>query len=160
MVITDDALFEVFREWRVGVAGRKKLPVWRLLSNRILREIARERPSRWSELEKVFGMGPCRMNTYGVEILEILEKYSAHGKAPIVKAAPRKYSLAETLKKELTDPRGFQITDTLVKSLCELRPESVSDLEALIPAKTGMNEVIVRLHGDRILQIVGRYSNV
>jgi DNA topoisomerase-3 len=60
------------KAWRRAEAQRRRVPAFRILTDRTLAELATARPSDEVELLAVRGIGPALVNKYGREILGIL----------------------------------------------------------------------------------------
>jgi len=66
------ALFEKLREWRLEEARRRRVPAFRILSDRTLAAICRARPVDEEELLDVAGIGPAKASSYGRKILAVV----------------------------------------------------------------------------------------
>jgi DNA topoisomerase-3 len=66
---TEEALFEKLREWRLKEARRRRVPAFRILSDRTLAAICRARPADEEELLDVAGIGPTTVRKYGGKVL-------------------------------------------------------------------------------------------
>jgi DNA topoisomerase-3 len=66
------ALFEKLREWRLEEARRRRVPAFRILSDRTLAAICRARPVDEEELLEVAGIGPAKASSYGRKILAVV----------------------------------------------------------------------------------------
>lgn len=66
------AVFAALRTWRKGVADREGNPVYAVLSNEQLAEIATRRCASLAELEAIKGIGPARVRKYGEGVLAVL----------------------------------------------------------------------------------------
>ena len=64
------------RAWRLERARRDKVPAYVVLSDRHLRGIAVARPASLRELRGLPGIGPTKLETYGEEILAVLEPFA------------------------------------------------------------------------------------
>ncbi|MCD4748131.1 MAG: ATP-dependent DNA helicase [Thermoanaerobaculales bacterium] len=60
------------RKWRLGEARRRRVPAFRILTDRTLEALVRARPSDEEELLDVAGIGPTILRKYGKSLLEIL----------------------------------------------------------------------------------------
>ncbi len=69
----DDARFEALKAWRLAKARERKVSAFIIATNETLRDIAHRRPASLAALARVKGMGPARLEAYGVEILAVLE---------------------------------------------------------------------------------------
>ena len=65
------ALVEELKRWRSREAKRRRVPAFRILTDRALLGIAREMPRDEESLLAVNGMGPTLVRKYGSEILAI-----------------------------------------------------------------------------------------
>jgi ATP-dependent DNA helicase RecQ len=65
---------KAIREWRLEYARAEDIPAFIVFSNRTLEDIARKAPETMADLEKVYGLGPQKIEAFGKELLEILRK--------------------------------------------------------------------------------------
>ena len=65
-------LIAALREWRLAEARRRRVPAFRILSNRSLTAIAEARPRDESGLLRIHGMGSKRLEKFGQTILQIV----------------------------------------------------------------------------------------
>ncbi len=68
----DQALFEKLREWRLAEARRRRVPAFRILTDRTLAAICRARPADQEELLDVSGIGPTTARKFGGKILAVV----------------------------------------------------------------------------------------
>ena len=68
----ETALFKKLREWRLEEARRRRVPAFRILSDRTLAAICRARPVDEEELLDVAGIGPAKASGYGRKILAVV----------------------------------------------------------------------------------------
>jgi DNA topoisomerase-3 len=68
------ALVDALKAWRRNEAQRRRLPAFRILTDRALLELAAARPHDEVALLGIRGIGPTLVRKYGREILTILEK--------------------------------------------------------------------------------------
>ena len=71
-----DPLFEALREWRTGRAREAAMPPYVIAHDSTLAAIAETKPRTMSGLRRVKGMGPAKLDAYGAEILEIVERFA------------------------------------------------------------------------------------
>jgi len=79
--ISDDINQELRGElmsWRNIVSEERSLPVYMVLSNAVIDEIARIKPKDAEELAKVKGIGPSKLIEYGAKILEIVRDFEGN----------------------------------------------------------------------------------
>ena len=65
-------LYEALKAWRLTEARRRRIPAFRVVSNRTLGEIAATRPADEAELAAVHGIGPTLMKKYAAKLLAIV----------------------------------------------------------------------------------------
>ncbi|PZR13608.1 MAG: RecQ family ATP-dependent DNA helicase [Archangium gephyra] len=65
------ALVERLRAWRLSEAKRRRVPAFRVLTNRALVAVAEARPTTQSELRNVEGLGPKCIKDSGSQLLEL-----------------------------------------------------------------------------------------
>jgi DNA topoisomerase-3 len=68
----DGVLVERLRAWRRDQAQARSVPAYRVLTNRALEGIARDRPNDLEGLEEVHGVGPRFVSEYGEELLALV----------------------------------------------------------------------------------------
>jgi ATP-dependent DNA helicase RecQ len=65
---------KAIREWRLEYARAEDMPAFIIFSNRTLEDIVRKSPETLADLERVYGLGPQKIEAFGKELLEILRK--------------------------------------------------------------------------------------
>ncbi len=70
----DAALFDALRRWRLERARRDSVPAFVVASDRTLLDIAATSPASEGDLELCFGIGPAKLERYGMEILEVVRR--------------------------------------------------------------------------------------
>ncbi len=68
----DRRLFERLRAHRAEVARQRRIPAYVVALDRTLVELARTRPRSPHELRSIYGMGPARVEQYGMGFLAVL----------------------------------------------------------------------------------------
>lgn len=63
------------RDWRKEIAKHRKVPAFRILTDRALQEIATSMPTDLSALRNCQGIGPLTTQTYGPDILKIVRDH-------------------------------------------------------------------------------------
>jgi DNA topoisomerase-3 len=66
------ALYDRLRAWRLEEARRRKVPAFRILTDRTLTAICRARPVDDDELLEVAGIGPTLLKKYGRKVLAVV----------------------------------------------------------------------------------------
>jgi DNA topoisomerase-3 len=65
-------LVKALKEWRLAEARRRKVPAFRILTDRVLGAIACERPRDTQTLRSIHGVGPKLAEQYGPQILALV----------------------------------------------------------------------------------------
>ncbi len=60
------------RQWRLEYARAQDMPAFIIFSNRTLEDLARKNPRTLTELGKVYGLGPQRIEAFGNALLDVL----------------------------------------------------------------------------------------
>ena len=68
----DPVLEKRLRDWRLGVAKARRIPAFRILTDRTLQAIAAARPRSMADLAAVGGIGPKLADKYGSQILAVV----------------------------------------------------------------------------------------
>jgi len=63
------------KKWRLDMAKKKRLPAFRIFTNRVLDNLASELPTSKDELLMVQGVGPYFVERYGKDIIKIVKAY-------------------------------------------------------------------------------------
>jgi ATP-dependent DNA helicase RecQ len=66
-------LFEKLRWWRVETARKHNVPAYVIFHDATMREIAKARPMTLADLRGVSGVGEKKLESYGSEIIELIE---------------------------------------------------------------------------------------
>jgi hypothetical protein len=86
-VKTDDAvksippapLFERLRAWRREQAQREEVPAYVVFSDETLREIATTRPKSFQALSAIRGVGPVKIDKYGMDVIALVAEMTQPG---------------------------------------------------------------------------------
>lgn len=76
----DDALLAELKQWRTGRAQSDGVPVYMIAHNALLEALATRKPSTSQQLFAMPGLGPRKLELYGPELLEIVQRYSVSEK--------------------------------------------------------------------------------
>jgi DNA topoisomerase-3 len=60
---------EALKHWRLQLARRRRIPAFRILTDRVLHRIAEACPTTEDALLEISGFGPVLLKKYGDEIL-------------------------------------------------------------------------------------------
>lgn len=150
--IPDTALSRELRSWRYERASEIDKPAFVVFSNAALAGIAHLRPTTLTELLKVPGVGPAKVNAYGEEIIGIVRSHLddddlEHGgtfsgaseadSQDVVSDAPKKVK-----KEELRDDEGNKLTT--VEYSYWLYKQGYTIVQ--IAEKRGLNPVTIEGH--------------
>ncbi len=72
----DTAAFEALKAWRAQRAKADGVPAYVVMNDKYLEGIAKRRPSNLAALRACDGVGPAKLESYGEEILAVLEGVS------------------------------------------------------------------------------------
>ena len=70
----DEALFSALKEWRKKESARRRLPAFRVFTDRTLANIAASRPADGDALLAIHGVGPAKAERYGEVLLKLIQK--------------------------------------------------------------------------------------
>lgn len=76
----DKAIFRALKDWRLQKARQMHVPAFCILSNKTLVEIAVMQPSSFLELSYIRNMTDKRLNSYGPELVDVLQHHISHYK--------------------------------------------------------------------------------
>jgi ATP-dependent DNA helicase RecQ len=68
-----EAVFQVLREWRRGVAQEHAVPAYTVLHDATLREIARRMPADIAQLGGISGMGSVKVARFGADLVHLVQ---------------------------------------------------------------------------------------
>jgi ATP-dependent DNA helicase RecQ len=71
--VAEQALFDKLRWWRVETARKHNVPAYVIFHDTTMREIAKARPTSLGDLRGVTGVGEKKLETYGAEIVSLIE---------------------------------------------------------------------------------------
>jgi ATP-dependent DNA helicase RecQ len=65
---------EVLKEWRKKYADELDLPAFMVFSNKTLHDLAIKNPKSSGDLEKIYGLGPKKIDAFGGKLLSALSE--------------------------------------------------------------------------------------
>jgi len=77
----DRRVFDELVAWRLDVSRAAAVPAFVVFDNKVLRSVARARPTSNNELLAVAGVGPTKLERYGAAVLEIVGRHAASSPA-------------------------------------------------------------------------------
>ncbi|MFL9881118.1 DNA helicase RecQ [Herbaspirillum rhizosphaerae] len=72
----EQTLFDKLRWWRVETARKHNVPAYVIFHDATMREIAKAKPSSLDDLRGVTGVGEKKLETYGTEIIALIQEIS------------------------------------------------------------------------------------
>ena len=70
----NEGLFNILRNWRYEMSKKEGVPSYIVFTNKQLAEITSKAPESLNQLSQIDGIGPAKVQKYGVNVLEILTK--------------------------------------------------------------------------------------
>ena len=70
----EDTLFEELKSWRKDESIHQGTLPYLVFSNKTLKAIAIVRPKSHSELERIPGVGPAKLDAYGADLLRLIAR--------------------------------------------------------------------------------------
>ena len=80
---TDFVVFAALRQWRKGQAQADGVPLFAVLTNEQMAEVARQRCATLAALGAVDGIGPARLDRYGAAILQCVARAAEVAQAAV-----------------------------------------------------------------------------
>lgn len=78
MADLDEKLYGKLRFWRESVSRKKRCEPYMILKNQALEEIATKKPDDEVGLQAINGIGPKKLETYGVELLKLISDHKTN----------------------------------------------------------------------------------
>jgi ATP-dependent DNA helicase RecQ len=72
----EQAIFDKLRWWRVETARKHNVPAYVIFHDATMREIAKAKPASLDDLRGVTGVGEKKLETYGTEIISLIQELS------------------------------------------------------------------------------------
>jgi ATP-dependent DNA helicase RecQ len=73
----EQPLFEALRDLRTHLAREQNVPPYVIFHDATLRGIARQRPASLDELAQVGGIGGTKLDRYGEQVLDVVQRQAA-----------------------------------------------------------------------------------
>ncbi len=138
------ALFQTIKKWRDDLANDYGVPVYQVLPQKVLTDLANKLPSNYEELESIKGIGKVKVKQYGNELLIMISDYCEANdieQVPIKGLVTAKISKTDTKRvsldmfkagktvEEIAQERGFVAStiETHLTHYIESGEVSVSD---------------------------------
>ena len=152
-------LSELYR-MRDKLAREQNRPPFKILSNRALVEIARNKPKSLRDLRRIKGVSPAQTRRYGSKILSAVRRGKSVNLPPRPVNHPPpseisdRYVALHTWRKERAVERGVE-SDVIVSkqtlwSLAHLAPTSLDQMQGI----QGLGPWRLQTYGEEILQVI------
>lgn len=76
---SDNSLLEVLKTWRQEEGRVRSISLYMVASNRTIQALAKNRPTNFTQLTAVTGVGPKMVERYGEELLALIAEHSSDG---------------------------------------------------------------------------------
>jgi len=70
--VEGEGRYQVLKAWRKQFAASKDVPAFLVFSNKTLHDLSQRNPQNLTELARVYGLGPQKIEAFGAELLETL----------------------------------------------------------------------------------------
>jgi DNA topoisomerase-3 len=71
----NDPALQALKKWRLAQAQKEGVPAFRVMPDKVLAELASDKPTQLDDLLEVSGMGPRLCDKYGTSILAVLSSF-------------------------------------------------------------------------------------
>ncbi len=71
----DSTLAGALKKWRMAMATKRRVPAFRIFTNKVLENLVSELPTSKDELQMISGVGPFFVKNYGKEIIQIIQEH-------------------------------------------------------------------------------------
>ena len=116
-------LYRELKNWRTKIADHLNVPPYIIFSNKVLMNVASERPTSMDELLLINGVGPKKLDRWGAELLQMVGVYSVNEDLPLTE------EVAADLEFDMThDSENASIDEHPVNSFSLSIPLSESSL--------------------------------
>jgi len=134
----DPELHEFLREWRRRTAKDLGLPAFLVMHDTTLEEICRKQPASIPQLRSISGIGVRKAETYGIKILEALNRFRAGSRA-LARTAEKTARPAEETLRLILEGKSLKeiasIRERQTESVAVLIADLIEQGRAELPAK-------------------------
>lgn len=113
------------KDWRKKTADELQRPIYRIMSNQLLEDVARLKPRTTEQLSSLSGVGPYALRQYGKRILAVVSQYASEDPDnssgvnteafwESIKALKPKEKKAATKKKKIAED-GTEVVEDIQK---------------------------------------------
>ncbi|MBS1815682.1 MAG: RecQ family ATP-dependent DNA helicase [Acidobacteria bacterium] len=165
----DQQIADRLRTWRAGVAKELNQPAFCVFTDRVLKEIARQRPESHEDLKSISGFGSVKIDRWGDAICDVVRHKTAASGKPV--AAPI-LSIIQKVEPQQPDDLGraikiwrmHQAKALDVAPFSLLSEDAVTRIAAALPSNPddlsqidGVNSTFVKQHGDDLCTLISQH---
>lgn len=68
----EEEIVKVLKDWRIDTSKEEMLPAYMILSNKTIHSLAKVKPNKIEDLDKVYGIGEKKKEQYGESLVALL----------------------------------------------------------------------------------------
>lgn len=159
------AVLEALLQWRTAVAGRKDRPLFKVLGNKALMQIAQQRPDSPAALEAGGALSAKQIKLHGEAILEAvagalrlpadrLPRYPRRPRTPLPPQVPARMRALRTWRDREAERLGLDpavlFSKAQLSTLAHARPQRAADFDGL----TDIRRWQVTHFGDALVEVL------
>jgi ribonuclease D len=157
----EQAILKALSIYRDREARRRNTPLFKILSDRTLLEVAQSGPTNFTQLRHIHGMTPGQLRRYGKQLLDIVAAGKQAPPPPFPKRNKRapddvvgRYDKLHTWRKIRAQARGVE-SDVIMSrgvlwTIAEMKPETMEDLAEI----ETLGEWRRQTYGQEILRVL------
>lgn len=159
------AVLKALNIYRNDEAAARNKPLFKVLNNRTLIDLAANTPRNMTELRQIYGMSSGQIRRYGYQLLRVIEKSKntsppkrpRQGKRPS-DAVLNRYERLHSWRKNRAQKRGVE-SDVIISrdalwAIAEANPQNLEDLAQI----SCLGEWRRARYGDEILKVMNKSS--
>ncbi|WP_165007161.1 DNA helicase RecQ [Neisseria yangbaofengii] len=166
----EERIWQALRKWRMEKAKAAEVPAYVICGDKTLRDVVEKLPQNLAELHEIYGLGEAKINSFGLEILEVCQT-AGNGQYTPSKNANENISdsliteRGKIMWQALTAWRDKQaqtegvalskiLSDDTLLDLIRLTPETDLDLQGIY----GLGEVRIGRYATDILSVCNPFA--
>ena len=165
----DQQIADRLRTWRAGVAKDLKQPAFCVFADRVLHEIARQRPESCEDLKSISGLGSVKIERWGDAICTVVQQKQIPSVKPAPSPAP---SIINRVQPQQPDDLGRAIrvwrmrqAKTLdVAPFALLSEDAVTRIATALPSNPddlsqidGVSNAFIAQHGTELCALISQH---
>ena len=162
---SDDELYETLRKYRYSKSKELNIQPWMIFNNDVLGELVLNKPHNKEEFIKINGLGESKFNSYGIDILniindDILEEGINQPKELVnddiksrITSQLKQYRYKKS--QELNYKPYFIFNNAELESIVNILPRTKEELLSI----KGFGEKKIEMYGNDIIQIINKNIN-